>query len=131
MKKLLCPLCGEMPKFVTKDIDEIEVCQILCECGLATEVNEYWLLPKGDPEEDELRAWKNWKKLVSKFPPFLRVHQGDNLKLDFEDDILTVIGKDTDRGKLYLENCRGDVEIATPDDVDQWPWELKQKGGDE
>lgn len=69
------------------------------------------------------------EKLVSKFPPFLRVHQGDNLKLDFEDDILTVIGKDTDRGKLYLENCRGDVEIATSDDVEAWPWELKQKGG--
>lgn len=51
--------------------------------------------------------------------------------MDFEDDILTVIGKDTDRGKLYLENCRGDVEIATSDDVEKWPWELKQKGGDE
>ena len=61
----------------------------------------------------------------------MRVNQGDNIKLDFEDDILTVIGKDTDRGKLYLENCRGDVEIATSEDVEKWPWELKQKGGDE
>ena len=60
----------------------------------------------------------------------MRVNQGDNIKLDFEDDILTVIGKDTDRGKLYLENCRGDVEIAASDDVEEWPWELKQKGGE-
>ena len=131
MKKLLCPLCGETPKFVTKDIEEIEVCQILCKCGLATEVNEYWLFPNGDPEEDELRAWKNWKKLVSKFPPIMRVCPGDNLKLDFNDDILTVIGKDTDRCKIYLEDCNGNTEIATPDDVDQWPWELDQKGGNE
>lgn len=127
MKDIKCPLCGKTPKFVTKDIEEIEVCQILCECGLATEVNEYWLFPNGDPEEDELRAWKSWKKLVSKFPPFLRVHQGDNLKLDFNDDILTVIGKNTGRCKIYLENCKGNTEIATPDDVDQWPWELDQK----
>ena len=56
----------------------------------------------------------------------MRVNQGDNIKLDFEDDILTVIGKDTDRGKLYLENCRGDVEIATSDDVEEWPWELRK-----
>lgn len=60
----------------------------------------------------------------------MRAHQGDNLKLDFEDDVLTLIGKDTSRGKLYLQNCDGDVEIATPDDVEQWPWELKQKGED-
>lgn len=59
----------------------------------------------------------------------MRVNQGDNIKLDFEDDILTVIGKDTDRGKLYLENCRGDVEIATSDDVEEWPWELNRKEG--
>ena len=75
------------------------------------------------------RAWKAAEEFVSKFPPFLRVHQGDNLKLDFDDDILTVIGKDTDRCKIYLEDCKGNTEIATPDDVDQWPWELDQKGG--
>ncbi|MCL6680241.1 MAG: hypothetical protein V8Q16_05850 [Akkermansia muciniphila] len=61
----------------------------------------------------------------------MRVNQGDNIKLDFEDDILTVIGKDTTRCKIYLENCYGNIETATPDDVDQWPWELKTEGGDE
>lgn len=40
MKNIECPLCGGVPQFATKQIDEIEVCQILCECGLGTEVNE-------------------------------------------------------------------------------------------
>lgn len=76
-KNIECPLCGGVPQFATKQIDEIEVCQILCECGLGTEVNEYWLNPKDDPEEDELRAWKDWEKLVSKFPPIMRVQKGE------------------------------------------------------
>lgn len=76
MKNIKCPLCGGVPQLTTKQIDEIEVCQILCECGLGTEVNEYWLDPKDDPEEDELRAWKDWEKLVSKFPPIMRVQEG-------------------------------------------------------
>ncbi len=58
----------------------------------------------------------------------MRVNQGDNIKLDFEDDILTVIGKDTDRCKIYLEDCKGNTEIATPDDVEEWPWEPRKEG---
>ncbi|WP_297405252.1 hypothetical protein [uncultured Akkermansia sp.] len=131
MKTLQCPLCGKIldlndflyhKEHMGYGCHEYETAYFYeCpDCQLSTE----WATT---PEE----ALKYAENLISKFPPFMRVHQGNNLKLDFNDDILTVIGKDTDRGKLYLENCRGDVEIATPDDVDQWPWELKQKGGDE
>ena len=118
MKTHQCPICGSKRTFL--DIIPQGYQYICTQCGLCA-------LRQFTPQE----AAEAWNELVFKFPPFMRVHQGNNLKLDFNDDILTVIGKDTDRGKLYLENCRGDVEIATPDDVDQWPWELDQKEGNE
>lgn len=69
------------------------------------------------------------RRIIDLFPPFMRVKQGDNLKLEFEDDIFTVIGKDVERGKIYLETCQGEVILATPNEVEEWPWELEQKGG--
>lgn len=117
MKDIKCPLCKEkLEQFnVLRDGTLVEVGCHKCK----------WSTHPNSPEE----AWKEVEEFISLFPPFMRVNQGDNIKLDFEDDILTVIGKDTDRGKLYLENCRGDVEIATSDDVEEWPWEIEQKGG--
>lgn len=124
-----CPLCGGTPQFVTKDIDEIEVCQILCECGLGTEVNEFWLHPKDDPEEDELRAWKDWEKLVSKFPPIMRLRQGDNVLVWLSDDIHTVLGTDLASGKIHIQDVYGDADSYDPTGIKKWPWELEQKGG--
>lgn len=128
MKTLKCPLCGGVPQFATKQIDEIEVCQILCKCGLATEVNEYWLNHEDDPEEDELRAWKDWEKLVSKFPPIMRVNVGD--KLHFINRSLMnqyyAVVTDVDTNDSYIRTDKG---TCRPDDVLKWPWELEQKGG--
>lgn len=115
MKNLKCPLCGGSFELFEEGAN-IYLYQCL-DCPLASSVS---YTGKG--------ALENAKELISKFPPIMRIHQGDNLKLDFEDDILTVIGKDTDRCKIYLEDCKGNTEIATPDDVEQWPWELEQKG---
>ena len=116
MKNLKCPLCGGSFELFEEGAN-IYLYQCL-DCPLASSVSY-----------TEKGALENAKELISKFPPIMRIHQGDNLKLDFEDDILTVIGKDTDRCKIYLEDCKGNTEIATPDDVEQWPWELEQKGG--
>lgn len=74
-------------------------------------------------------AWDEAKRIISLFPPFMRIQQGDMLTLDYEDGIFAVIGKDVDRGKIYLQTVRGDIEIATLDDVEKWPWELDQEGG--
>lgn len=117
MKTPKCPICGTVLQF----FHELKFGGL----GRVGCSSCEWVTFLASPPQ----AWKAAEEFISKFPPFMRVHQGNNLKLDFNDDILTVIGKDTDRGKLYLENCRGDVEIATPDDVDQWPWEIEQKGG--
>lgn len=129
MKTPKCPLCGKIldlndflyhKEHMGYGCHEYETAYFYeCpDCQLSTE----WATT---PEE----ALKYAENLISEFPPFMRVYQGDNLKLDFDDDILTVIGKDTDRCKIYLEDCKGNTEIATPDDVDQWPWEIEQKGG--
>lgn len=142
MKDIKCPLCGGMPQFATKDIDEIEVCQIMCKCGLATEVNEYWLNSKDDPEEDELRAWKDWEKLVSKFPPIMRISPGDRLAYDGWVCVVTCIDREkctidvvsTNPAEPFdpgIEDFTPPIDGAeiTPDFVDAWPWELEQKGG--
>lgn len=125
MKTLKCPLCGGVPQLTTKQIDEIEVCQILCECGLGTEVNEYWLDPKDDPEEDELRAWKDWEKLVSKFPPIMRVQEGDLIAVHTGNAIKIQKIKAINKENFLLQTSIGIVYI---DAVLKWPWELEQKG---
>lgn len=132
MKNIKCPLCGGIPQFVTKDIDEIEVCQILCKCGLATEVNEYWLTPEDDPEEDELKAWKDWEKLVSKFPAIMRLKVGDKILYNSCDDDYLAKVNDICRDKynnVYLKVIMLDSDYE--DDVVEyqiirWPWELNQ-----
>lgn len=131
MKTFICPLCGGMPQFATKYIDEIEVCQILCKCGLATEVNEYWLTPEDDPEEDELRAWKDWEKLVSKFPPIMRLKIGDELAVNENSSIycyfrVTEIYADSG---IFFGVClkTNELEQFKCEDVSVWPWELEQR----
>lgn len=139
-----------MPQFATKDIDEIEVCQIMCKCGLATEVNEYWLNSKDDPEEDELRAWKDWEKLVSKFPPIMRVQERDIIEYEETCDgdilngritlktvssrgetMLQVVIIDED-GNDYLDfNGKPEIDTICSFQIRKWPWELEQKGGEE
>ena len=110
---------------IDEKIDEIEVCQILCKCGLATEVNEYWLNPKDDPEEDELRAWKDWEKLVSKFPPIMRVQEGDLIAVHTGNAIKIQKIKAINKENFLLQTSIGIVYI---DAVLKWPWELEQKG---
>lgn len=135
MKNIKCPLCGGMPQFATKDIDEIEVCQILCKCGLATEVNEYWLNSKDDPEEDELRAWKDWEKLVSKFPLIMRLKIGDELVVNESNSGYHYFRVT----EIYINNSTffgiclktNELEQFKCEDVSEWPWELEQKGEQE
>lgn len=144
MKDIKCPLCGEHPQFAIKDIDEIQVCQILCKCGLATEVNEYWLLLEDDPEEDELRAWKDWEKLISKFPPIMQAHVGDIIEYEetCDGDILNgrvtkrifdtsaflveVVLIDDDGNDRLDFNGKPEIDTIYSFQVKKWPWELNQ-----
>ena len=78
MKKLLCPLCGEMPEYIEFGCGDGESDLIQCNCGLCTSAGSY---PNG-----EENCWKDWEKLVSKFPPIMRVWPGDKVKLFGEKD---------------------------------------------
>lgn len=122
MKTPKCPLCGTPLKAIRGyDVHGITTDWVAGCYNCFFQSSHFWKTKKACIEDMD--------RLVSLFPPIMRVWPGDNLKLDFDDDILTVIGKDTDRCKIYLEDCKGNTEIATPDDVEQWPWELEQKGG--
>lgn len=117
-----CPLCGTPLKAIRGyDVHGITTDWVAGCYNCFFQSSHFWKTKKACIEDMD--------RLVSLFPPIMRVWPGDKLKLDFNDDILTVIGKNTKRCKIYLEDCKGNTEIATPDDVDQWPWELDQKGG--
>lgn len=99
MKTLKCPLCGE---------------------ELAPSVKRYGF---------EYACWKcKWQtsslcaseqgakeaaqKLISKFPPIMRLNQGDNVLIWLSDDIYTVLGTDLEAGKYISKTCMG-MQIVT------------------
>ena len=121
MKKLLCPLCGEMPEYIEFGCGDGESDLIQCNCGLCTSAGSY---PNG-----EENCWKDWEKLVSKFPPIMRVWPGDKLVYSGSIYPVTIVSKDLDLCKITVRDYAGDSFIIYCDEVEQWPWEIEQKGG--
>lgn len=121
MKDIKCPLCGETPEYIEFGCGDGESDLIQCNCGLCTPAGSY---PNG-----EENCWKDWEKLVSKFPPIMRLRQGDNVLVWLSDDIHTVLGTDLASGKIHLQDVYGDADSYPPDGIKKWPWELEQKGG--
>ena len=130
MKTLKCPLCGT-PLKQFEDLSYEMAGTVGCpECE--------WTTFKAYPEE----AWKAAEEFISKFPPIMRVWPGDKVKLYEDRHPKKIIGKNADRGILYLETASGPPEPVHHDDVELWPWEIEkieaykyweldQKGGDE
>ena len=77
----------------------------------------------------EETVWEEAEKIVSKFPPIMRLRQGDNVLVWLSDDIHTVLGTDLVSGKIHLQDVYGDADSYPPDGIKKWPWELEQKGG--
>lgn len=80
--------------------------------------------------KNENLAWKDAKEFISKFPPIMRLNQGDNVLIWLSDDIYTVLGTDLEAGKINLQDVYGDADSYYPTNIKKWPWELKQEGGD-
>lgn len=116
-----CPLCGGTPEYIEFGCGDGESDLIQCNCGLCTPAGSY---PNG-----EENCWKDWEKLVSKFPPIMRLRQGDNVLVWLSDDIHTVLGTDLASGKIHLQDVYGDADSYDPTGIKKWPWELEQKGG--
>lgn len=123
MKDIKCPLCGGKPEYIEFGCGDGESDLIQCNCGLCTPAGSY---PNG--EED---CWKDWEKLISKFPPIMRLRQGDNVLVWLSDDIHTVLGTDLALGKIHLQDVYGDADSYDPAGIKKWPWELEQKEGAE
>ena len=79
--------------------------------------------------DSEKGALENAKELISKFPPIMRLNQGDNILIWLSDDIYTVLGTDLEAGKIHLQDVYGDADSYYPTNIKKWPWELEQKGG--
>ena len=121
MKKLLCPLCGEMPEYIEFGCGDGESDLIQCNCGLCTSAGSY---PNG-----EENCWKDWEKLVSKFPPIMRVWPGDKLKVE-DGSICEVINVNKNLAMMDVRRGEGRPVFTIADNhVIRWPWELDQKGG--
>lgn len=116
-----CPLCGGKPEYIEFGCGDGESDLIQCNCGLCTPTGSY---PNG-----EENCWKDWEKLVSKFPSIMRLRQGDNVLVWLSDDIHTVLSTDLEAGKIHLQDVYGDADSYYPTGIKKWPWELEQKGG--
>ena len=121
MKKLLCPLCGEMPEYIEFGCGDGESDLIQCNCGLCTSAGSY---PNG-----EENCWKDWEKLVSKFPPIMRVWPGDKLQVE-DGSICEVINVNKNLAMMDVRRGEGRPVFTIADThVLRWPWEIERKGG--
>lgn len=142
MKDIKCPLCGGKPEYIEFECEDGEYDLIQCNCGLCTPAGSY---PNG-----EENCWKDWEKLVSKFPPIMRVQERDIIEYEemCDGDILNgrvtlktvssrgetmlqVVIIDED-GNDYLDfNGKPEIDTIYSFQIRKWPWELEQKGGEE
>lgn len=122
MKTLKCPLCGN------------ELTSIFRMTKTGSLKNKYGCLICGwetfELRKNENLAWKDAKEFISKFPPIMRLNQGDNVLIWLSDDIYTVLGTDLEAGKIHLQDVYGDADSYYPTNIKKWPWEFEQKGGD-
>lgn len=123
MKDIKCPLCGETPEYIGFGCGDGESDLIQCNCGLCTPAGSY---PNG-----EENCWKDWEKLISKFPPIMRVKVGDKVEV-LETGNKSLISEVRQvRVKQGVIAVIGSRRLYNTIDVFRWPWELERKGGEE
>lgn len=118
-----CPLCGGKPEYIEFGCGDGESDLIQCNCGLCTPAGSY---PNG-----EENCWKDWEKLISKFPPIMRVKVGDKVEV-LETGNKSLISEVRQvRVKQGVIAVIGSRRLYNTIDVFRWPWELERKGGEE
>ena len=63
-------------------------------------------------------------RLVSLFPPIMRLKPGDLIKIRKLPDNFFVIKTDVEKGVIRAGSTYGYSMSYVPEDVEQWPWEL-------
>lgn len=122
MKTLKCPLCGNEMQLRSDEVCSgyyVQLYYYECiSCPLAT-----------TPVDTTKEAENQIKDLISRFPPIMRVWRGDKLVCSGSIYPVTIVSLDIDLCKITVRNDAGDAFIIYCEEVEQWPWELEQKGG--
>lgn len=113
MKTPRCPLCGEELALSVQSYGFEYVCW-KCKWQTAS------LCPTRQGAE------KAAQKLISKFPPIMRVHPGDKLH-DKWRGLVTVESVDKEDCVITVRTVKGNVSRTYCDDVNEWPWEIEQE----
>ena len=122
MKTPKCPLCGTPLKAIRGyDAPGITTDWVAGCYNCFFQSSHFWKTKKACIEDMD--------RLVSLFPPIMRLKPGDLIKIRKLPDNFFVIKTDVEKGVIRAGSTYGYSMSYVPEDVEQWPWELEQKGG--
>lgn len=122
MKTPKCPLCGTPLKAIRGyDAHGITTDWVAGCYNCFFQSSHFWKTKKACIEDMD--------RLVSLFPPIMRLKPGDLIKIRKLPDNFFVIKTDVEKGVIRSGSTYGYSMSYVPEDVEQWPWELEQKGG--
>ena len=122
MKTPKCPLCGTPLKAIRGyDAHGITTDWVAGCYNCFFQSSHFWKTKKACIEDMD--------RLVSLFPPIMRLKPGDLNKIRKLPDNFFVIKTDVEKGVIRAGSTYGYSMSYVPEDVEQWPWELEQKGG--
>lgn len=122
MKTPKCPLCGTPLKAIRGyDAHGITTDWVAGCYNCFFQSSHFWKTKKACIEDMD--------RLVSLFPPIMRLKPGDLIKIRKLPDNFFVIKTDVEKGVIRAGSTYGYSMSYVPEDIEQWPWELEQKGG--
>lgn len=116
MKTLKCPLCGEE---LAPSVQRYGFEYVCWKCKWQT----------SSLCSTEQGAKKAAQKLISKFPPIMRVWPGDEVLCGSRPSPVTIVSKNIECGEIKIRDCHRTYFIIDCDDVLAWPWDFEQEGG--
>ena len=122
MKTLQCPLCGTPLKAIRGyDVHGITTYWVAGCYNCFFQSSHFWKTKKACIEDMD--------RLVSLFPPIMRVWPGDKLQVE-DGSICEVINVNKNLAMMDVRRGEGRPVFTIADNhVIRWPWELDQKGG--
>lgn len=130
MKTPKCPVCGAPLKAIRGyDVQGITTDWVAGCYNCFFQSSHFWKTKKACIEDMD--------RLVSLFPPIMRVQPGDKVFYSSSPHPATVVSKNINNSRLKIKDDVFDEEfVLNANEIDKWPWEiycweLEQKGGDE
>ena len=122
MKTPKCPLCGTPLKAIRGyDVHGITTDWVAGCYNCFFQSSHFWKTKKACIEDMD--------RLVSLFPPIMRVWPGDEVLCGSRPSPVTIVSKNIECGEIKIRDCHRTYFIIDCDDVLAWPWEFEQKGG--